>query len=180
MTTYNKLCIIAKSNHYLGCIEEASGDPKGLNCVLKSIVRRDEMTKLPLYSCQDTLAHQFLDFFEDKKIRDGLPVVEAPVVSLPPCNSELLCLHTGHNQWGFTDCHEVLHQGMCARSNAYLVAEGASTEHSFSHDRFHQLLPAVRCHSWFNEICKKTSFDINILKNYRQVSKLLFVSKVLE
>ena len=49
------------------------------------------MTKLPLYSSQDTLANQFADFFEDKvqKIRDGLPVVEAPVVSLPPCNSEL-------------------------------------------------------------------------------------------
>ena len=79
MTTYNKLCIIAKSNHYLGCIEEASGDPKALNRVLKSIVRRDEVTKLPLYSSQDTLANQFADFFEDKvqKIRDGLPVVEA-------------------------------------------------------------------------------------------------------
>ena len=37
MTTYNKLCIFAKSNHYLGCIEEASGDPKALNRVLKSI-----------------------------------------------------------------------------------------------------------------------------------------------
>ena len=49
------------------------------------------MTKLPLYSSQDTLDNQFVDFFEDKvqKIRDGLPVVEAPVVSLPPCNSEL-------------------------------------------------------------------------------------------
>ena len=49
------------------------------------------MTKLRLYSCQDTLANQFADFFEDKvqKIRDGLPVVEAPVVFLPPCNSEL-------------------------------------------------------------------------------------------
>ena len=48
MTAYNKLCNIAKSNHYLGCIEEASGDPKALNHVLKSILRRDEVTKLPL------------------------------------------------------------------------------------------------------------------------------------
>ena len=48
MTTYNKLCIIAKSNHYLGCIEEASGDPKALNSFLKSIHRRDETTKLLL------------------------------------------------------------------------------------------------------------------------------------
>ena len=31
---------------YLGCIEEASGDPKALNRVLKSILRRDELTKL--------------------------------------------------------------------------------------------------------------------------------------
>ena len=91
MTPYNKLCIIAKSNHYLGCIEEASGNPKALNQVLKSILKRVEVTKLPLYSSQDTLANQFADFFEDKvqKIRDGLPVVEAPVVSLPTCNSEL-------------------------------------------------------------------------------------------
>ena len=91
MTKYKKLCIIAKSNHYLGCIEEATGDPKALNRILKSILRRDEVTKLPLYSSQDTLANQFADFFEDKfqKIRDGLPVVQAPVISLPPCNSEL-------------------------------------------------------------------------------------------
>ena len=73
ITTYNKLCIIAKSNHYLGCIEEASGDPKALNRILKSILRRDEVTKLPLYSCQDTLSNQFADFFEDKvqKIRES-------------------------------------------------------------------------------------------------------------
>ena len=59
MTTYNKLCIIV-SNHYLGCIEEASGDPKALNRILKSILRRDEVNNLPLYSSQDTLANQFL------------------------------------------------------------------------------------------------------------------------
>ena len=49
------------------------------------------MTKLPVYSSQDTLANQFADFFEDKvqKIRDSLSVVEAPVVSLPPYNSEI-------------------------------------------------------------------------------------------
>ena len=78
----------AMSNHYLGCIEEASGDPK---VILKSILRRDEVTKLPLYSSQDILANQFEDFFEDKihKNRDGLTELEAPVVSLPPCYSEL-------------------------------------------------------------------------------------------
>ena len=72
------------------------------------------------------------------------------------------------------------------RSNAYVVAEGASTEHSSSHDRFHQLLPAVRCRSSFNEsaavtlLLKKPSLDINILKNYRLMSNLPFISKVLE
>ena len=58
---------------------------------------RHEITtynKLPLDSSQDTLGNQLADIFEDKvqKIRDGLPVVEAPVVSLPPCNSELCVL----------------------------------------------------------------------------------------
>ena len=38
MTTYNKLCIIAKSNQYLGCIEEDISDPKALNRVLKSTI----------------------------------------------------------------------------------------------------------------------------------------------
>ena len=67
---------------------KASGDPKALNSVLKSILRRDEVTKLPLYYSEDTLANQFAGFFDYKvqKIRDGLPVVEAPVVSLPPAN----------------------------------------------------------------------------------------------
>ena len=78
MTTYNKLCIIAKSNHYLGCIEEANGDPKALNRILKSILRRDEVIKLPLYSSQDTLANQFADFFKHKvqKIRMILRTVD--------------------------------------------------------------------------------------------------------
>ena len=73
----------------MGCIEEASGDPKALNRVLKSILRRDEVAKLPLYSSQDTLANQFADFFEDKvqKIRDGLPVVR-PLLS--PCHPATL------------------------------------------------------------------------------------------
>ena len=69
----------AKRRRRQGCIEDASGDPKALNRVLKSILRRDEVTKLPLYSSQDTLANQFADFFEDC----------LSVVSLPPCNCEL-------------------------------------------------------------------------------------------
>ena len=77
------------------------------------------------------------------------------------------------------DCHEVLHQGMCPRSNAYVVPEGDSSEHSSSHDRFHQLLPAVIPHSMKSAVVtpllKKPSLNINILKNYRLVSSLPFV-----
>ena len=143
ITTYNKLCIIAKSNHYLGHIEEASGDPKTLNHVLKSILRRDEVIKLPLYSSQDTLANQFASL-RIRPSRDGLPVVEAPVVYLPPCNSEL-CVFVPVTISAVSRIVMKTCEGMCPRSIAYLVAEGASIEHSSSHDIFHQLLPAVEC-----------------------------------
>ena len=180
MTTYNKLCIIAKSNHYLGCIEEAGGDPKALNCVLKSIVRKDQMTKLPLYSSQDTLANQV------QKIRDGLPVVEAPVVSLPPCNSEL-CVFVP------VKISEVSRIVMKSSTKAcaldpmprWLLKELLPSIAPLMTDFINSSLqsgvvPDSMKSAAVTPLLKKPSLDINILKNYRPVSNLPFVSKVLE
>ena len=141
------------------------------------------MTKLPLYSSQDTLANQFADFFENKvqKIKDGLPVVEAPVVSLPPCNSEL-CVFAPVTISVVSRI--VLHQGMCPRPNAYVVAEGASTEHAplmtdFINSSLQSgVVPDSMKSAAVTPLLKKPSLDINILKNYRPVSNLS--SKVLE
>ena len=67
---------------------------------------------------------------------------------------------------------------MCPRSNAYVVAEGASTEHNSSLQS--GVVPDSMKSAAVTLLLKKPSLDINILKNYRPVSNLPFVSKVLE
>ena len=188
MTTYNKLCIIANYNHYLGCIQEASGVPKALSRILKSILRRDEVTKLPLYSSQDTLANKFADFFEDKvqKIRDGLPVVEAPLVSLPPCNSEL-CVFLP------VTISEVSRIVMKSSTKAcaldpmptWLLKELLPSRSPLMTDFINPslqsgVIPDSMKSAAVTPLLKKPSVDINILRKYRLVSNLPFVSKVLE
>ena len=78
-----------KADYFLTEIDEAGGDPKALSHVMKKILCRDEVTKLPLYSSQESLANWFADFFRDKvqKIRDGLPIIAAPQVNIPSCDS---------------------------------------------------------------------------------------------
>ena len=82
-----------KSEPFLGAIDEASGDPKALGRVLKTITRRDEVP-VPLHTCKESLANRFANFFDDKVhgIRAELPVVIAPAVVSPPCTASLTTL----------------------------------------------------------------------------------------
>ena len=146
------------------------------------------MTKLPLYSCQDTLANQFADFFEDKvqKIRDGLPVVEVPIVSLPPCNSEL-CVFIP------VTISEVSRIVMKSSIKACdidpmpmwllkeLLPSIAPLMTYFINSSLQTgVVPDSMKSAAVTPLLKKPSLDIIILKNYRLVSHLPFVSKVLE
>ena len=146
------------------------------------------MTKLPLYSSQDTLANQIADFFENKfqKIRDGLPVVEAPVVSLPPCNSEL-CVFV------LVTISEVSRIVMKSFTKAcaldpmptWLLKELLPSIAPLMTDFINSSLqsgvvPDLMKSAAVTPLLKRPSLDINILKSYRPVSNLPFVSKVLE
>ena len=146
------------------------------------------MTKLPLYSSEDTLANQFADFFEDKvqKIGDGLPVVEAPAASLPPCNSEL-CVFMP------VTISEVSWIVMKSSTKAcaldpmptWLLKELLPSIAPLMTDFINSSLrsgvvPDSVKSATVTPLLKKPSLHINILKNYSPVSNLHFVSKVLE
>ena len=146
------------------------------------------MTKLPLYSSQDTLANQFADFFEDKvqKIRDGLPVEEAPVVSLPPCNFEL-CVFVPVT---ISEVSQIVMKS-CTKACALdtmptwllkeLLLSIAPLMTDFINSSLQSsVVPDTMKSEAVTPLLKKPSLDINILKNYRLVSNLPFVSKVLE
>ena len=145
------------------------------------------MTKLPLYSCQDTLANQFADFFKDKvqKIRDSLPVVEALVVSLLPCNSEL-CVFVPVTISEVSQIVKKFSAKACALDPMpmWLLKELLPSIAPLMTDFINSSLqsgvvPDSMKSAAVTLLLNKPSLDINIPKNYRPVSNLPFIAKVL-
>ena len=152
-------------------------------CRTKTVTRRPSQV-LPLYSSQDTLANQFADFFEDKvqKIRDSLPVVEAHVVSLPPCNSEL-CVFMPVT---ISDVSRIVMKSStkaCALDPmpTWLLKELLLSIAPLMTDFINSslqsgIIPDSMNSAAVTPLLNKLSLNINILKNYRPVSNLRFVS----
>ena len=133
------------------------------------------------------LANQFADFFEDKvqKIRDGLPVVEAPIVSLPPCNSEL-CVFIP------VTIREISQIAMKSSTKACaldpmptlllkeLLPSIAPLMTDFINSSLQSgVIPDSMKSAAVTPLLKKPSLDINFLKNYRPVNNLPFISRSL-
>jgi len=185
-----KLIHQSKKAYVKNNISEAKRNPKALFKILNGLVKLDKPTQYPTHSNEKHLADRFGNFFKEKidRLRDTMPTksfiqstrrsdhdehtlsnfhpttpeeVAEIVLQSPPKSCQLDSIPT----WLMKACINVLSGPICSIINTSL--ETAT-------------LPASFKEAIVTPILKKTSLDKEHLKNYRPVSNLNFISKVIE
>ena len=165
---YNRTCIQAKSEFPKAKIQDNHHDPKNLWRVLGDVLHRLPARILPLINPPWLLADRFVEFFSEKieKICSTFPISQksqhiAPD-SPPPVLSTFIMKSPSKS------CS----LDLFAHFSPITSIINASLEQG-------------KCSNFFKQahvtpILKKSSLDKEILKNYRPVSNLNFISKILE
>ena len=182
----------AKAAYYTSQIDKNKGDSKTLFKLTNSLMGKNGETILPTHSCDKTLADQFIFFFHNKidNIRTGLcAMVDEPLVEIPDqsfngvplnCFSSVTLQEIRHiilkapsksceldplPSWLLKECVDELSPIVTSIVNASLN---------------HAIVPLSLKTALIRPLLKKSGLDKEVLKNYRPVSNLSFISKVLE
>ena len=182
----------AKAAYYTSQIDKNKGDSKTLFKLTNSLMGKNRETILPTHSCDKTLADQFLSFFHNKidNIRTGLcAMVDEPLVEIQDqsfngvplnCFSGVTLQEIRHiilkapsksceldplPSWLLKECVDELSPIVTSIVNASLN---------------HAIVPLSLKTALIRPLLKKSGLDKEVLKNYRPVSNLSFISKVLE
>ena len=182
----------AKAAYYTSQIDKNKGDSKTLFKLTNSLMGKNGETILPTHSCDKTLADQFLSFFHNKidNIRTGLcAMVDEPLVEIPDqsfngvplnCFSSVTLQEIRHiilkapsksceldplPSWLLKECVDELSPIVTSIVNASLN---------------HAIVPLSLKTALIRPLLKKSGLDKEVLKNYRPVLNLSFISKVLE
>ena len=182
----------AKAAYYTSQIDKNKGDSKTLFKLTNSLMGKNGETILPTHLCDKTLADQFLFFFHNKidNIRTGLcAIVDEPLVEIPDqsfngvplnCFSSVTLQEIRHiilkapsksceldplPSWLLKECVDELSPIVTSIVNASLN---------------HAIVPLSLKTALIRPLLKKSGLDKEVLKNYRPVSNLSFISKVLE
>ena len=187
----NEQLVVAKSTYFTNKVKESKDDPKALFRLTRNMMGNSGDKILPVHTCKRKLANDFSAFFTNKILNirselgltdthtggsvtncfSGVPLntfmdaTEAEIwniIKLSPVKScELDPLPT----WLLKECKDELVPLITDIVNMPLresmVPKSLKTAH---------ILPLL----------KKTGLDSDILKNYRPVSNLTFISKVIE
>ncbi|XP_060553020.1 uncharacterized protein LOC132714233 [Ruditapes philippinarum] len=191
----NKLLKRTRISFYAEKIESCGRDQKTLFKVTKNLLGRTDEVVLPVASSSADLAQEFSDFFVDKidKIRDKIRSetnIQAVQVDTQECmNSEIDELVE------FTPVTENELRKVISKSQSksceldvlptWLLKEcldelvpSLTKLINYSLDRSY--VPKSFKSSLIRPLIKKPDLDSNILKNYRPVSNLPYVSKIIE
>ena len=185
----NQLCKDAMSSYYRSKIEECGNDTKALYRLTDSLMYKNQNTKLPSHDDPTELANDFVAFFSDKvrKIARSFPIQsdqcsESPnqnvncLNSFKPITAEELkkLILTGNKKTCLLDplptgilieCIDCLLPVLCNIVNSSLISC--------------TMAPCLKTAS-VTPLLKKTGLDVDERKNYRPVSNLAYVSKLIE
>ena len=180
----------AKKDHYSNEIENCQSDQKKLFAILNEILCNKQSEKLPEHESSLTLANQFSSFFVDKieQIRSTLSNTECVYNPIPePEPNQLL------DNFSEIETKEV-EKVIKSLSNATCILDPLPT--TILKCCLDSLLPIITTitnmslttgefpealkEAIIRPRLKKQNLDINTLKNYRPVSNISFLSKVIE
>ena len=185
---YNQLLYKSKCSFFNDKIINCGNDSKQLFGIINDILHKKKPSKLPDHVCPEELAERFSTFFSDKIqcIRDGLS--SATSVAVPrsrlgssldsfttTCDDEVgeiilmspspSCVLDPIPSWLVKQILDTLIPTISSIVNASLKSG---------------VVPSCLKSAVITPMLKKPSLDANTLKNYRPVSNLTFISKVLE
>jgi exonuclease III len=189
-TGYNNLLSSAKKQHYNTKIAELGHDTKAISRVIDEILHKNKEIKLPKHVSSEELANRFVTFFSDKitAIRESLPtsictnaswnlptaacslnnfepVTEEEVLKLITAAAPKSCSSDPIPSWIVKDAKTELVPLITKIVNASLSSGK---------------VPDSMKLALITPLLKKSDLNPDILKNYRPVSNLSFVSKVME
>ena len=180
----------AKKDYYNNLIAESSTDSKNLSNIVKDILHQRSEMKLPEHASTEELANRFAVFFTDKvcKIRDELPDLSRHQLNLP--TPALTCSLNVFSAVTESEVRKIIAKSptkSCSLDPAptWMVKDSVD-----------ELIPMVTIlvnlslqsanvpdsmkQALVTPLLKKDDLDPEVLKNYRPVSNLSFLSKVLE
>ena len=187
----NKLCAKAKTDFYSGKIEETNKDQKKLFQVSNELLHRKKVSSLPSHADPSELADKLADYFSDKieKIRDTFnpssdsssllePAPDdVPILTelLPTTEEELKKIINSSNS---KTCHlDPIPTSLLKESLDVLLPTLCNIVNlSFSTN----LMPSSLKSATVTPILKKSNLDKENMKNYRPVSNLSYLSKLIE
>lgn len=188
----NKVCFLAKklkSNFYSRMVEDCGPDQKKLFTITKKFLKNNKSDNEPLMYSPDELPDKFCSFFTDKivKIRKTITIFEDTITQCLPLTDQVLSSFQLPSE-------DEIHKVIVKASSSTCCLDPVPTW--LLKECLPQFLPAIthiiimsleqaNVPSQFKEalivpILKKESLDPNDLANYRPISNLSFVSKVLE
>ena len=180
---YNKLLESSKVSYYNQRIIDCGQDSKAMSQTMNELLFRQKISKLQEHSSAEELANRFSCFFKEKidKIRDNLPDcsnINLEIAQSPPVST----LTDG----GMEDnCKYPAKSCMLDLIPTWLIKESRSellpvmTNIINSSLRSSQVPKSMKS-AVVTPLLKKSTLNPDILKNYRPVSNLSYISKLLE
>ena len=186
---YNFLLEKSKCNHYSNIVAENQGNPKALWNYFKKILHKSSVAVLPDYTNKTNLANTFCKFVYDinLKIRSTLQSSIPSLVTRPNPTKNTLSSFTPVSEEELLKILKSSPSKSCDLDPipTSLVKECADilitpitkiVNYSITEGSF----PNCFKMAYVTPLQKKPSLDRNILKNYRPVSNLSFISKLIE
>lgn len=183
----------AKREHYFGKIAESSRDLKQLFKIVNNLIEQAQDQTLPSSDSTQFLVDRFSDFFDEKiqtihaslgsecatdsptvpiapathshSLSSFAPATPEEIIKLVKAAPTTSCELDPFPTWLLKDCIETLAPAMCNIVNMSLESGVMPSELKTAH---------------LKPLLKKISLDPDDLKNYRPVSNLTFLSKVVE
>ena len=182
---------LAKSKHYEHQISQCK-DQKAIFKVVESLLHQKGNVKLPSHTCQKELAHRFNDFFISKiaKIRKDLDAIVPASSCVLDVTSEFATPLESFAHATEDEIYKLVSSSPSKSCTLDPIPTWMLKEHidifvpvitkiaNMSLD--HATFPAHFKNALVSPLLKKPSLDADNLKNFRPVSNLRFISKIVE
>ena len=187
----NKLLVEAKPTYFTNKVKESKDDPKALFRLTRNMLGNRGDKILPVYTCKRKLANDFSAFFTNKilNIRSELGLKDTHTGgSVTNCFSGVplnTCMYANEAEiWTIIKLTPVksceldpLSTWLLKECKAELVPLITDIVNMSLRE---SMIPKSLKTALIRPLLKKTGLDSHILKNYRPVSNLTFISKVIK
>jgi exonuclease III len=182
-----------RKQHYEGRIQEQNGNQRGLYSIINTLLDRKKVSKLPRDGSEQELAERFSDYFVSKisKIREDIIASTDDVTEGEP--TEVINAPPAFTSFTYVTADLVvkmirsspLKQCQLDALPTWLMKELAETIAPFLTSVINKSLergevPETLKKAIITPALKKPTADVDDLKNYRPISNINFIGKLLE